>query len=201
MKPPVTFSETAPARSQTRPKLGLVVLLALLSVGLTGCFRVSSDTKALRDGLMQTAAAEWDTEIEVGVGTLTLGLARLGLGFVDLPPEARAAIGAVRGAEVGVYRLRDEHRPLDHSIMLTKADGAMGVRGWDRLVTVLNHREMVAIYVPKDMRSPRDVSVSIVVLDGHDMVLAAARSDLEPLMQIAFKRPEWQQVSRPRAEL
>src|SRR5262245_24367343 len=89
---------------RTRARSWFVSIAALcaasLCLGLTGCFRVSSDAQALRDSVMKSASCKWDEQIEIGVGALTLGLARAGLSFVDLDPEARAILSAVRGAEV-----------------------------------------------------------------------------------------------------
>jgi len=169
----------------------MAVALALLSVGLTGCFRVSSDVGALRDSVMKSAAAEWDQQIEFGVGAITLNLARAGLAFVSLDPEARAALDAVRGAEVGIYKLRDGHGRLKHGALLSAADKAMAGRGWDRVVGVANRHELVAIYVPRDVRSARKVKVCLLTLNHEELVVASARSNLEPLMEIAFNRAEW----------
>jgi len=174
-------------------KLGTALGLALLCFCLTGCFRVSSDAEALRNGVMQTAGAQWDKEIEIGVGTLTLDLVRVGLAFVDLEPEARAAVRTVRSADVGVYKLQHSANQLDHRALLTAADQAMTKRGWDRVVAVVNERELVAIYVPDSVRSARNVKVCLVTLNNREMVVVSARSNLEPLMEIACNRPEWRQ--------
>ena len=177
-------------------KIGIAFALALLSVALTGCFRVSSDVRVLRDSVMNSAAADWNEKIEIGVGALTLNLARAGLAFVDLDAEARTALQSVRGAEVGVYQLRYRHKPLQHSAMLSAADKAMASRGWDRIVGVMSQRELVAIYVRNDVRSARNVKVCLLTLNGREMVVASARSNLEPLMELAFNRPEWQPTGR-----
>ena len=169
-------------------------VLVLLTLGLTGCFRVSNDVGALRKSVMTSAGAEWDEKIEIGVGAITLNLARAGLAFVDLPPEARAALHAARGAEVGVYRLRDARKPLNRAALLSAADKAMAGRGWDRIVGVLDQRDLVAIYMPNDVRSVRDVKICLLTLSGEEMVIACARSNLEPLMEIAFSRAPWRLV-------
>ncbi|PYK63844.1 MAG: hypothetical protein DME21_01620 [Verrucomicrobia bacterium] len=151
---------------------------------------------ALRDSVMKSAAAQWDEKIEIGVGPITLYLARAGLAFVDLDPEARTALHAVRGAEVGVYKLREGHEQLKRAVILSAADKAMATRGWDRLVGVMNQGEFVAIYVRHDARSTRNVRVCLLTLSRGEMVVASARSNLEPLMEIAFKRAEWHQKGR-----
>ena len=172
----------------TRTRFGIALAVALVSIGLTGCFRVSSDVGALRDSVMKAAPAEWEEQIEIGVGPLTLNLARAGLAFVDLEPEARTAFQAVRSAEVGVYKLRGARQQLNQAAMLSAADKTMAGRGWDRMVGVMDRRELVAIYVPAQVRSTRNMKVCLVAVNGRELIVASARSNLEPLMELAWNR-------------
>jgi hypothetical protein len=135
---------------------------------------------------MNSAKAEWDEQIEIGVGAITLNLARAVVAFTDVEPEARTALRAVRGAEVGVYHRRDSRRKLDRAAMLRAADKAMEARGWDRVVGVIEQHAFVAVYVPNDLRSTRNVKACVVSLDDRELVVASARSNLEPLMELAF---------------
>jgi hypothetical protein len=179
-------------------QLGMTFALALFCVSSTGCFKMSNDARALRDSVTRSAGAEWNEEIEIGVGALTLNLARFGLSFVDLDPEARTVLSAARSADVGVYRTRTEPKQKDFALMLANADHAMIARGWDRMVTVMEPRELVAVYVPGNIRSTRDVRVCLVVLNGGELVVASARSNLEPLLEMAFNRSEWHHKERTR---
>ena len=170
------------------PKIGIALAVALVSVGLTGCFKVSTDVGALRDSVMKAAHAEREERIEIGVGPLTLNLARAGLAFVDLEPEARTALHAVRSAELGVYKLRNERRQLNHAAMLSAADKTMAGRGWERVVGVMNRHELVAIYVPGKVHSTRNVKVCLLTVNGRELIVASARSNLEPVMELAWDR-------------
>ena len=170
--------------------------LALLLVSMTGCFRVGSDVGALRDSVIKSAAAQWDQQIEFGVGAMTLTAARAGLAFVDLEPEARTALQAARGAEVGVYKRRGAKGQLRGGAILLAADKAMTERGWDRIVGVTHGRELVAVYAPQDVRSTRNVKVCVLVLNPEEMVVASARSNLEPLMEMAFNHAVRHRVGR-----
>ena len=169
-------------------KLQIACIVGLTTIGLTGCFRVSSDVGALRDSVMKAANAEREERIEIGVGALTLHLARAGLAFVDLDPDARTALHAVRSAEVGVYKLRNKRHPPNPAAMLSAADETMAGRGWDRVVGVLNRHELVAIYVPGNVRSTRNLKVCLVTVNGREMIVASARSNLEPIMELARNR-------------
>ena len=168
-----------------RARLQITCAVGLATIGLTGCFKVSSDLGALRDSVMKSAPVKWEEQIEIGVGPLTLNLARAGLCFVDLDPEARAALNAVRGAEVGVYKLRGGHQPLGHAALLAAADRAMARRGWDRMVGVVDRRELVAIYLPAKACSARNLKLCLLKVSGEELVVASARSNLEPLMEMA----------------
>jgi len=168
-------------------KLGIAVALTLFSVCLAGCFKLSSDAGALRDSVIRSTATGWDAQIEVGVGAVTLGLARAGLAFVDLEPDARCALNAVRSAEVGAYKRRGDKKQLQRSAILKAADRAMTERGWDRIVAVINRRELVAVYAPRKAYSTRDFKVCLVTVNDDEFVVASARSNLGALMEMAFQ--------------
>ena len=159
MKAPDSLERSASPDMRPWAKLHIACAVVLVTICLTGCFKVSTDVGALRDSVMKAAHADREERIEIGVGPLTLNLARAGLAFVDLEPEARTALHAVRSAEVGVYKLRNGRRQLNHAAMLRAADETMAGRGWDRAVAVMNRHELVAIYVPAKVRSTRNVKV------------------------------------------
>lgn len=169
----------------------VLLSLALLTSTVAGYFGVSRDAGTLRKSLMESAAGDWERKIEVNIGAFALNLARAVLAFVDLDPDVRAALRAVRGAEVGVYELRNHAKHRDHAAMLLAADEAMSARGWDRIVGVADRDELVAVYLPAQIGSPRDVMVCVVVLDDDQLVVASVRSDVEPLIELAFRRVEW----------
>jgi len=175
--------------------LGLLLVL-LVVVGVTSFVRLGRDARALRNTVMKSVALPCHKKIELSVGSFTLNVARAGLDFVQLDPMARQALQAVRGAEVGIYQLDFTPSLTNRAAMLSCADDAMSRRGWDRLVGVMNRSELVAAYVPKEIRSPNDVKICLVVLNGRDMVVASARSNLEPLVELALNHPEWRPKGR-----
>jgi hypothetical protein len=168
----------------------------LLCIASTGCFKVSRDAGTLRDSVVNGAAARCEAKFEFGVGALTLGLARFGLSYLDLDPEARTALSALRGADVGVYEVIGRKRPANYAKILSSADRAMAARGWDRLVTVIDDGQMVAVFVPKDLRTTRNVRVCLAVLSEREMVVASARSNLEPLLELAVQKSDQGSIAR-----
>jgi hypothetical protein len=178
----------------TLPVLVLVLGLALVPSALiyAGWRSVAGprwDSRPLRQTVLQASGVEWTPNIELGVGGGLLGLARAGLSFVDLPSEARAVLGAVRGAEVGVYRLRGG-RP-DRAGWLEAADRGMAEKGWERIVGVISGQECVAAYLPRDLREGRDVRLCVMVMEGEQLVLVAARGNLDPLFELARSHADW----------
>ena len=173
--------------------LGLVIvpsaLMGLLVLGVTGYFRLSSDTRALRSGLIAASGADWHQKIALNVGGFTLGLARAGLSFVPLDEPARAALQTVRGGEVGIFELSAEKKLPDRAAMLVAADKAMGARGWERAVGVMDEHDLVAIYVPVKNVSLKRLHCCVLVFDGRQMVLVSARTNPQPLVECLLKQP------------
>ena len=153
-----------------------------LAIGIASYFRLSSDTRALRSGLIKASGAEWRQQFAFNVGGLTCGAVRSGLSFVNLNQEARAAAQTVRGVEVSILRLSSGERPPDRATMLGAADSAMNGRGWDRVVAVLDGDDMVAVYVSSKTTSCSRIECCVVVFDGEQMIVAAARANLQPLL-------------------
>jgi hypothetical protein len=172
----------------------LILSIATLAVGVVRSFGLGPDSAALRDGLMKSRAASWSRQVEVGVGSLPVTLARSALNFVPLEPEVRSALQSFRGGEVGVYQRHNTNTRVDQSKLLEAADRTMSRRGWDRIVGVGSPGELVAVYVPHDLKSPRNVRVCVVVADREQLVIVSARSNLEPILQLASGRPEWNEL-------
>lgn len=166
---------------------GVFIVMGLGAIGLIGVFHLSSDASVLRETVMTTVPGEWDKKVALRVGWLTTGLVRCGSRFFHMPPEPRAAIEAVHGVEVGVYKLREEPRHFERGVILERADKAMTRRGWIRVVGVLQENQLVAVYLPRTGISSSRMRACVAVLDGRDLVVVAARGNLEPLMEIVEK--------------
>lgn len=176
-------------KNQT-PAIKLLLASALLLVG-TGCFRVSSETRALRDAALDNGLKGADEKIEIALGRLTFAAANFGLGFVqtdEIPPEARQILRSVKGAEVSVYQF--DRRTGGLASIMNDADKALAKRGCERLVGVINGDELVAVYIPKKMRSPRDIKFSVLVIAENNLVCASARGDVRTIMEVALGKAQ-----------
>ena len=187
--PPVITSVAGSRRGGLRA--GHVILCVALclplicAVAVAGYFRPSYPTRALRTSLMQSMPGQWDKRFAVHVGSLTLGLVRFGSQFFTLPPEPKAALGALNSAEVGVYKLEGPPATLDYPAMFVAADKAMKRCGWERIVGVAKAAQFVAVYMPRNVRTFKRIGCSVVVLNNRDLVVAGARGNLEPLLALA----------------
>lgn len=167
-----------------------LILVLSLCVAVTGCFDVGRDTEILRSSLLKSLNRPYEKEFELGLGMFTFGLARAGLSFLPVDPEARQALSALRAADVAVYRIKANEAPIDYAAMLAVADKAMAGHSSDRLLTVINNRELVVIYVPTRADSTRNLKVSLLVLNQRQVVIGSASSNLEPLLELAFNRAD-----------
>jgi hypothetical protein len=193
MNPQTTDSLVRPSARRALFWIGLTLALPLVTVvaialGVASYFHLSSDTRAVRDGLMEASGVEWRQQIGLNIGGLTFGAVRAGLAFVPLDAEARAAVQAVRSAEVGIYELASGESGPDCAAMLNVADKVLNPRGWERVVGVLDGDVMGGVYLPAKTISPRRVKCCVMVFDGQRMVLASARANVEPLLQCLEKQ-------------
>ena len=191
---PPAPSAVASLRLRFRVRTGYVVLALVLclpllcAIGIAGCFRLSSATQALRNSLIESVPGQWDKRFAVHVPGLALGLVRFGSRFFNLQPEPKAALETLHGAEVGVYNLQDAPSALDYSAMFTAADKCMKRRGWERIVGVARGRQFVAVYMPRNLRTAKRMACCVAVLNEQDLVVASARGNLEPLLELATQR-------------
>jgi len=169
--------------------LALVLCLPLLcAIGIAGYFRLSSAAQALRSSMIESVPGKWDKRLAVHVGGLTLSLVRFGSRLFDLPPEPKAALAALRGAEVGIYRLQAAPATLDYLAMFAAADRSMRRRGWERVVGVARGRQFVAVYMPRNLHTVKRMGCCVAVLNEQDLVVASASGNLEPLLELATQR-------------
>src|SRR6516164_9323126 len=88
-----------PIRKRYVVLLILMTMVCIPVIGVTGYFRLSSETKALRESFVDAQTGEMDKKIALSVGWFTTSLVRLGVSFAHVPPEARAALESVHSAD------------------------------------------------------------------------------------------------------
>lgn len=165
--------------------LSAILVPALVVYGVTGYFRLSSDSAALRDSVREALPATCSTAAAINVGPMTLGLARLGLGMIpDLPPEARKAMRTVNGFEAGVYQLNRWLEPAVQGQIAAKARQAMERKGWTQIVRVTKGDDMVLVFMPDKNVSERNLRFNVLVIHEQQMVVASMRGNIQPVLEI-----------------
>lgn len=193
--PPIP--STAPRRFRLRARhvvLTLAGMFALLVVALVLSFRLGSETRTLRQVALASVPGTWDRQFELGVGRLPVLIAKAGLGFVPLEPEARAALAAFESADVSIYQRRHGTPTSDLSTsspdVLAAVSQAMANHGWEPLVRVRDGHDTVGIFVPVDTGRATSLRACILVLDGDDLVMVSARANPGPLVELALRRAQ-----------
>lgn len=161
------------------------VALNVLVVCLCSYLHVGAETKLLRNIVLDTADVAPRTKIQGSVGPLTCGFARAALSFVDLPPEAQAAVRTIKRAEFSFCKLAVSAE--DRRAMIAKSEQAMTARGWERAVCVQNSDATVSVFVREQRRSGQ-LRVAFVVLAGRDLVVGSVSGDVQPLLDLALER-------------
>lgn len=162
-----------------------VLLVALSAKAVAGYFFLGSESSALRKTVMARARGHCEKKFAVRLGWVTTQLVRYGSRFVNLPPEPRAVLDTLHRVEVGVYRLDDTD---DHRLggeILADTDATMKKRGWQRIVGVVHDSNTVAIYAPAKGLSRSNIECAVLVLNGHDLVVAAGSGNPMPLIELA----------------
>ena len=178
------------------PWITVAIVSALFSgvviwmiVAVTGYFRLSSETAALRTAFMQAVpGSSWHKNIALRAGWFTTEAVRLGSTFVSMPPEPRAALNAVRGAEVGIYRLENRIDQMNPRSIFASMDRVMKAEGWERVVGVAESRQFVAVYWPHRKLPPRGAKCCVLVFEGDQLIVTSVRANLQPLFNLARQR-------------
>jgi hypothetical protein len=167
--------------------LGSFVLALAAPIALAfAVLHVSGDTRMLRNTVIHGDGATWQKQVEVNVGFLPLWVARCVLPFTPAPLEAQHAFSAVRSVEVSLHELRAS--APDRARIIREADEKMRKRGWDRVVGVVDRDTAVAVYAQPESGRGGNVKISVLVLDGKQMVAVTGRAKLEPIMELAMSK-------------
>lgn len=148
-------------------------------------FLPGREIRVLNRAVMAAAPGDWDRQWIVGVGRLPSGLAKAALAWVEMPPEARAAVQAFESADVAIYRRQGSSKGMASAEPLTAAAIQLARQGWEPLVRVQDGGQQVLFFTrPPGFHETR-LRVCGLVIDDDQLVLVSATADLEPLMDLA----------------
>lgn len=171
----------------------LVAPWLFIAIAVASYITLDRDAAALRRHVMAATHADWNTKIQVSVGSLTLGAIRSGMWFArgeDIE-AARLALRSVNHASVGVYELASKEIKVSPTQMLADTDRAMRDRGWTRLIGVQDNNENVLIYTEDDASPDGPLSLCLAVVNGKELVVVSTAIDPDALQElIALKGPQ-----------
>ncbi len=196
MNPVADFPPRRPGSARRALLLvGVTLLLPTAAVcavafGVASCFRLSADTRTLRQAWEDACGEEWQQHINLNLGRATFAAVRGALVFAPLDPEARAAVASLREVEVGIYQPPTDEVPQGGATLLELADRAWVAKGWERVVGVLHDDHCVGVYLPAAPLTAKRVKCCIVVFDGQRLVVVRATANLKPILKFLGKQPD-----------
>jgi hypothetical protein len=163
--------------------LGLVLTpFVMLGIMIASVIQLNGDATALRKFFMAATGDHWHTKVQVSVSPVLASLVRTGVSFIhDLPPEAGAALRAVRSASVGVYEQSGPAAPGAPGRLIVEADEIMTRRGWIRVLGVVDEKNTVLIYLPARRQAAMPSRMCLAAYSGRELVVVAAGFDAEML--------------------
>jgi len=207
---PIRMNNPTPIRKEplVRPRVrvwwfllaALAALIALPIYAVSSLLHIRPETRIVRSAAMEAVApqSDWHRQIEINVGPVGLGLARLVTAFVDVNDVdeiAYTALSAIHNVQVSVYQSRGPSG-MNGRAAFQSAAAAMGGQSWQRVVGVLDGDDTVAVFVPSDLDAEGSIEVCVVVCSEDTLVIAATRADLDALAPLiaqvtARHRGEW----------
>jgi len=167
-----------------RKYVGLVLILALLSVSFTGCIGVNGNFKKIRNTLKNNLDLEYNKTVEFSVGRTGLMLAGMVIRFADTEEPIEDVLSEVSRVQVGIYE-RD-YGDLNAKVKnLNALTTQMENQGWKYIVRTVQHDEMVCVFVRED--DPGFNQLYVVNVGDHEMVLVEIHGDLSKIIEIVLR--------------
>ena len=168
---------------------GTALCLGAATLAAYNLVTLPRDAATLRDELTSTLTHSTRTQFQVTVGPLFLTALRTVLSaFDEVPQEARLALGAVRNASVGVYKLRGDVDSVQRAGMFSAADEVMRERGWTAAVRVSDRDNLVLVYLPEGERSGSTERVCVAVCSEGNLVIVSGSVRMDRLVDLAVQQ-------------
>lgn len=157
-------------------RLLLPLALLLFVLPMTGCFYSREIAQTRRDIERDLPGADFEREVVVNLGPLSLRTLRWFTGFSDDEDaqHARLLLDDLRRVKVGVYRA--ERAPTTLKAVDLPYLRRLERDGWERAITARDDDEVVWVYYRERRGTVRDLYV--VALDDEELVIARMRGHL-----------------------
>jgi len=163
-----------------------VITAVCLGIAAIRSLRITDDTSPVRGDLLARLNVPRVSQVEVSVPSWLVVLGRVTASIADVDPRLDQGLGALQCGQVGVYQLGRNPSRRDALAMLELADNRLGEAGWNRIVTVLDEGQLVAVYESAGSRdTDKEIDAFVIVLDQRDLVMVSARGRTKPLVELA----------------
>lgn len=169
--------------------VGTALCLGAAALGAYHLVTLPRDAAVLRNELTSHLTDSARTQFQVTVGPVFLTAIRWVVSaFNEAPEEARLALGAVRKASVGVYKLRKQMTSSERAGMFSAADEVMRDRGWTAAVRVSDRDSLVLVYLPVGERSCSIERVCVAVCSEENLVIVSGSVRMDRLVDLAVRQ-------------
>jgi hypothetical protein len=159
-------------------------LLAIVTVTVLaspGCFWSGELAGVRREFEAQLPGSSFEKNVELSLGPIVLGLAKMVTAVIPGAREARPWLRGVSRVQIGVYDARIDDMPQLH---MPKRLQSLLDDGWETAVRVREKHEAVWVLYRPDGDRVREVFV--VVLNEQELVMVKAKGQLDRLIAAAI---------------
>lgn len=167
-------------------KIKLVVTMIFLATMLTGCFAVDGYFKSMRNKVLRSVDADFDREIEFGVGASGIMFGSMVVSFSDAEHYVDDMMRKIDRVQIGVYKKAGYGRLNMNFKELKRITEELKDNDYKFIVRSVNYDEMVAVMVKNDA-GYRLNEMFIVALSDDELVMTQVFGDLDELIEIAIR--------------
>ncbi len=175
-------------------RAGTLMVSALCFLSLTGCFGVDGQFKKLRNTVVEGAGVDYETEVEFGIGSVVLGLAKTVISWSD---EADTEIALdllrqIKKVQIGVYELQNFHlEKVDVRDRVLEIVGYMNSRGYDAIVRTYEDSGGSLIMVKSNPENFEKVKELVVLsFSSNELNIVQLRGDVNEIVDVAVREHE-----------
>lgn len=162
--------------------LGILAVIVLVNL-----VTLTRDAAVLRRAIVDVNGLDTTLRIQGSIGPTMAALLRTGLSFFDaVPPDATAALAAVRGGSIAVYELAEPVDSTAGAELVRAATVTMARRGWTRVVAVRDGGDTVLVFTPTRESSSR-LRVCVAVCSQRELIIGEARLSQRELAELVAR--------------
>lgn len=163
----------------------LVIMVAVLSINITGCIGVNRNFKQIRATLTESFDADFEKKFEFSVGRAGLSLAGMIIRLTDVEEPIDELLSKVSQVQIGIYE-KGKYGEMNAKYEdLIKVTDMMEERGWTYIVRSVQKEELAAVFIKEKDEELNQLCV--ISFDGSEMVLVEVHGDLEEIVEIVIR--------------